>query len=176
MVSPPIRQKDRIAELEAKLEEVTKLLQLQQLQGPSPGVSSEGSARSPTGHDAGHAAPKAAERSSKKRRLQSASIVDGLEAPQDSSPSQSNTVLAIDHVISREVQQQILHKYHNEFEASFPFPITQEYETLREKFPLLLLSVISAACVGVVPDDVQDELTSIIMKLLAPEKIVKANK
>lgn len=82
LVSPPIRQKDRIAELEAKLEEVTKLLRLQEIQEPSPGVSSQESPRHAVNLKDGNAGPRAPGRSSKKTRLQSASIVAGIGDPE----------------------------------------------------------------------------------------------
>ncbi|KAE9379981.1 hypothetical protein N431DRAFT_552242 [Stipitochalara longipes BDJ] len=176
LVSPPMRQKDRIAELEAKLEEVTKLLRLHEIQEPSPDVSSQGSPMRQVSLDAVRAEPRAPGRSSKKRRLKSTSTVDGYGDLQNGSPGQSNSTLAIDHVVSRALQKQILHKYRTEVEQAFPFPVRKDYETLREEHPLLLQSVIFVASPSMVSAAVHDELTSIVMKLLAPEEIAKAEK
>jgi len=173
LISPPIRQKDRIAELEAKLEEVTKLLRLHEIQAPSPDPSSQGSPRSQVGLDAVRAEPKAPGRSSKKRRLKSTSTLDDYGDLRNSSLSQSNSTFAIDHVVSRALQKQILHKYCNEYEPAFPFPVRKEYENLREKYPLLLQSVIFVASPSVLSAAVHDELTSIVMKILAPGEIPK---
>ncbi len=94
----------------------------------------------------------------------------------NSSPSQSNSTLAIDHVVSRTLQKETLHKYRNEYEPAFPFPVRKWYETSREKYPLLLQSVIFVASPSMLSAAVYDELTSIVMKLLAPEEITKAHK
>jgi hypothetical protein len=176
LVSSPIRQKDRIAELEAKLEEVTKLLRLHEIQEPSPDASSQGSPRSQVSLDAVRAEPKAPGRSSKKRRLKSTSTLDDYGDLRNSSPSQSNSTLAIDHVVSRTLQKEILHKYRNEYEPAFPFPVRKDYDTLRERYPLLLQSVIFVASPSVLSPAVHDELTSIVIKLLGPEEIAKAEK
>ena len=176
LVSPPVRQKDRIAELEAKLEEVTKLLRLHEIQELSPDQSIQGSPRSQISVEAVQAEPEAPLRSTKKRRLKSTSTVEGFGDLRNSSPYQSRSILEIDHVLSSALQKQILHKYRNEYERAFPFPVRKEYEILRDECPLLLQSVIFVASPSVVSPAVHDDLTSIVIKLLSPEGIAKTKK
>jgi hypothetical protein len=159
-----VRQKDRIAELEAKLEAMTKLLQLQEIQDSS----IDGNETSP---GVTHPQKTAAGRSSKKRRLQTAS-----EYVDRSSESSSKIDWDLDDVIPREVQIQIFYIYHDQMAAVFPFPVTKDYETLREKHPLLLHAIIFAASRVILPSHTQDKLSGIITKLLAPERVRNSKK
>jgi hypothetical protein len=79
-------------------------------------------------------------------------------------------------VVSRTLQKEILHKYRNEYEPAFPFPVRKDYDTLRERYPLLLQSVIFVASPSVLSPALHDELTSIVIKLLDPKEIAKAEK
>jgi len=176
LVSPPIRQKDRIAELEAKLEAVTKLLRLHEIQELSPDPSIQGSLRSQVGLVGVQAESRTSPRLPKKRRLKSTSTIEDFNDLQSSSPNQSRSTLGIDHLLSPALQKKILQKYRSEYERAFPFPVRKEYETLREEYPLLLQSIIFVASPSVVSPAVHDDLTSIVIKLLAPEEIAKAEK
>jgi hypothetical protein len=164
-----VRQKDRIAELEAKLEAMTKLLQLQKIQESSidrhefsPGVTQPEKI--------------APGRSSKKRRLQTSSAIDDAEATDRNSSNSSRIEWDLDDVIPREVQTQILHNYRDQMETVFPFPVTKDYEILREKHPLLLHAIIFAASRGILLSETQDKLSGIITKLLSPEKVRNSKK
>jgi len=173
IVTPPMRQKDRIAELEAKLEEVTKLLRVQEIQDSSSNTSARSSPGIPKELKA---EPKVAGSHSKKRRLESASIAEYLEDHETSSLDDRESKLEIDRVVSQPIQRQIFSKYRQEIEPVFPFPVAKTYEVLRDDHPLLLQAVVFAASSGVVSLGVQDELTSIVLKLLAPDEIAKCKK
>lgn len=162
-VSAPIRQKDRIAELEAKLEAMTKLLQLQDIrESPIDGEEISPGATYPQSAISG--------RSTKKRRLQVTS------EDVDKDVANSDQINAdLDDVIPREIQIQVFHNY-RELETAFPFPVTKNYDTLREKHPLLLHAIIFAASRIVLPSDTQDKLSGIITKLLAPERVRNSKK
>ena len=179
LVSPPVRQKDRIAELEAKLEEMTKLLRLQEIQAPLPDVSSKESPMVSASPDAGNAESRESResgKSSKRKRFKTVSNASEVRNLNRISSNRGSSNLAIDHLVPRAIQIQILQKYRNEFEPAFPFPITKDYETLRGEFPLLLQSVVFAASPGLVSLAVHDELVAIVMNLLTPGEITKAKK
>jgi hypothetical protein len=115
-------------------------------------------------------------RFSKKRRLKSTSTVDDFADQGNNSLDQGNSTLGIDQVLPQLLQRQILQKYRNEYEPAFPFPVRKDYETLRENYPLLLQSVIFVASSSVVSPAFHDDITSIVIKLLAPEEISEAEK
>ncbi|CZR65007.1 uncharacterized protein PAC_14907 [Phialocephala subalpina] len=127
-------------------------------------MSSRVPPRNPVSLDAGSTEPRPFGRSSKKRRVE-ASVVDDFEDLERSSSNQDGSKLEINHVVPRAIQIQLLCKYREEIEPVFPFPIMKVYEELRERSPLLLQAVVYAASPGVLSSGVQDELTSIVMKL-----------
>jgi hypothetical protein len=105
-----VRKKDRIAELEAQLEEMTRLLRMQEIQDTGSesrvGVSPE----TPVSLDSRIPELRAVGRGSKKRRLEATSVDTGV----DGSPHRSaGDGLEIDHVVSTEVQRQLVDKYRN---------------------------------------------------------------
>lgn len=167
-MSAPVRQKDRIAELEAKLEAMTKLLQMQKIEESSIG-GDESSAEIYPEKITGA-------RSSKKRRLRAASTKDAFEETDRNAAGPSRIDWELDDVIPREVQIQIFQTYCSQIEPVFPFPIAKDYETLREKHPLLLHAITFAASRGILSSDTQDKLSGIITKLLSFEKDRKSKK
>merc|ERR1712225_124261 len=125
-VSAPIRKKDRIAELEAQLEEMTRLLRKQELHDER--------TRTPDSRAVGVGAVNGR----KKRRL---SGDDGRNALENGNAS-ARDELEIDHVVSKEVQRALVVKYRNEMEPVFPFAVRHGYDVLRERHPILLQAVI----------------------------------
>ena len=176
-VSAPIRKKDRIAELEAQLEEMTRLLRMQELKDGGVGAEGRKSPRSPVSLDArttpdSRAVGVGVMNGRKKRRL---SGDDGRDALDNGNASVRDG-LEIDHVVSKEVQRALVDKYRNEMEPVFPFAVRHGYEVLRQRHPLLLQAIIFAACPGVLPVDAQDEVTTIVVKLVAPDEVEKFEK
>lgn len=163
-VSPPVRQRDRIAELEARLEEATSLLRLHKIQDISPPKSSDGL-------NAGTTALWETGKPNAKKRQRLVTMDDAGAPERD-----QNEVLDIDHVLSQSAQRDLLRRYREEIEPVFPFPINRTYESLREDSPLLLQTVVFAASDGVLAPDVQGNLTSAVMKLYAPARIDKVKK
>merc|ERR1711939_467900 len=128
-VSAPIRKKDRIAELEAQLEEMTRLLRKQELQDERVGAEGRTSPRTPISLDARTRTPDSravgvgAVNGRKKRRL---SGDDGRNALENGNAS-ARDELEIDHVVSKEVQRALVVKYRNEMEPVFPFAVRHGY-------------------------------------------------
>lgn len=179
-VSAPVRKKDRIAELEAQLEEMTRLLRLRENSdggmGPE-GRIGETTPRTPVSMDARTRTPELGVRGgrwggrgNKKRRL---SGDDGRDV---TNGRDVEAVLEIDHVVSKEMQRSLVDKYQNEMEPVFPFAVRHGYDVLRDRHPLLLQAVVFAACPGVLPIEAQDEVATIVMKLVAPDEVEKVEK
>jgi len=154
-VSAPIRQKDRITELEAKIEALTKLLESQQIRGPVDETESPRSVSSL--HSTKMPKTTISENTSKKRRIEAVSPNDdSLEhIVKDSSTDGS---LEIDHLVPRDIQVQSFDRYRNEIQPRFPLaPLaaTRDFNALRESYPVLLQTVIFAASQGMLSNDVQ---------------------
>ena len=146
IVTPPKRQKDRVAELEAQVESLSKLLESQKL-GATPSDSGDG--RSPGTFERTPV-------DSKKRRLEDTDIHE---------TSAESEVDDIDQVVDLATQKTIYHKYVNEIIPRFtlvPIPQPYDYDTLRRNEPLLLQAVIYAGCLGVLPPDAQDQVGKIL--------------
>ncbi|KAH7408925.1 hypothetical protein BKA64DRAFT_384403 [Cadophora sp. MPI-SDFR-AT-0126] len=174
-VSAPVRKKDRIAELEAQLEEMTRLLRLQENHDRGVGAEGRMGETSPRTPDLGVRAVRGGGgrgRGNKKRRLSGDDGRDGLTGGREN----VEVVLEIDHVVSEEMQRSLMDKYRNEMEPVFPFAVRHGYDVLRARHPLLLQAVIFAACPGVLPIEAQDEVTTIVVKLVAPDEVEKADK
>ncbi len=177
-ISPPVRQKDRVKELEAKLEALTKLLESQNIQ-TLPEDENEGFSR---GHSSSRSvsAPEIAvsEKSSKKRRLESVSrneettnCIAGYSLTHESRE--------IDRLIPQYLQVQCFDKYRIEMEPLFPISslaLTKEYDTLRQQYPTLFQAIVYAASQGELSPEVQIEVTKTVFSLIAPEAIAKAKK
>lgn len=163
-MSPPLRQKDRIAELEAKLEEATNLLRLHKIQDISPLRSAD------SVNGAVSNLPQSEKSHTKKRRRH------GTVADDNGAPEWNQKALEIDYILPRSAQKQLLRRYREDIEPVFPFPIDRTYESLREDSPLLLQTIIFAASDGVLSSEVQGDLTSAVMKLFTPARFDKVKK
>ena len=162
VVTPPKRQKDRVAELEAQVESLSKLLQAQKL-GVATAIKDEegGSVRS---------ADTPTTDSSKKRRL------NNNDSRETLAESEVNDV---DHVVPQALQRTIFDRYVNEVIPRFnlvPLPQPYDYDTLRSKEPLLLQAVMYAGCLGILPADAQDEVGRVLTArlMMAVESRVKS--
>lgn len=171
-----MRQKDRVAELEAKLEALTKLLEAQQIH-----VSVDGIESLNTPSLSSTSTPKSTvqETSSKKRRLDTAAPNGQFSEKIDENSRAPIRVLEIDHLIPRDIQMQAFDKFCTEMEPRFPLAslaVKSDYETLRESCPVLLQTVIFAASPGKVSNQVQVSVTEVVMALFAPNGAANAEK
>lgn len=169
IISPPIRQKDRVAELEAKIEALTRLLEAQDIQVPSPSVNAGTPASSRGGvSESIPATPLSSftAETSKKRRLEGSSqnfnrASNGIG---DSLASDGRS-LELDAVIPSTVQMQVLDRYRKEIQPRLSLASLMEkgdYEYLRSTYPILLQAVIYAASLGFVSMDVQEDISKVV--------------
>jgi len=172
VITPPMRQKERVAELEAKVEALTRLLEVQRLQSSSPGTS--------PGRDSTES-PKSVKPPSRKRRraLQISSEIDfSAELGKDSS-TPCDGYPNIDHVLDKRLQVQIFDKYRQDIEPVFPLAsliAKSNYDTLRAKYPILFHAIIFAASPKVLSAEMEDKVTRIILDLFAPIILQKREK
>lgn len=154
IITPPKRQKDRVAELEAQVKTLTKLLEQQKIQtanaqaAASDQVVSNGSSENDLD---------TVTNPQKKRKL-SNDVRDGNDLDYDPRGPEG---IEMDAFVSRETQQRLLDKYQNELVPTFPLcPIVGkcEYEEMRKSRPLLLQAIVYAASPGVISTDVQENL------------------
>lgn len=172
IITPPRRQKDRVAELESKVEALTRLLEAQ---GLSPldsvdacdGSGDEAATTSTTNAFA-----------SKKRRIEDRSSEGRSErsgtgrSAEDARPTGvlygSTTTLGLDRIMSVETQARILHKYNSEIFPHFPavpVPMNTSLETLRSTKPWLLQAIIYAAStsLNLIPSEDRDKIAKLLM-------------
>ena len=179
VVSPPKRQKDRVAELEAQVEALTKLLQAQNIrpettpQGsgePSPQSYGETVNRS---RSATATTPYVSQR--KRRRddefTPPASDTDGIFAP--------DRRVELDTVLPQHVQEELLARYLRDLVPYFPVvPISgdQSYESLRNERPLLLQAAVYCASFGALSLEKQEDVGKVVMDLFAAKAMADGEK
>lgn len=172
VITPPKRQKDRVAELEAQVRTLTGLLEQQKIKtaqtsaGPLPDRDG----------DIGSESQTATLSNSQKKRKLSGDSKAGVASKYGSSDPES---IEADAFVSRETQQLLLSKYINELFPVFPLcPITgdNDYQSMRKSRPLLLQAIVYAASPGVVSPDVHEQLGKIVTGVFATEAIADGHK
>jgi hypothetical protein len=167
IITPPKRQKDRVAELEAQVKALTKLLEAHKLKAAN---DAAGTSPDHAGTN-GYADHLNGDPNSQKKRKFSHDIEGDVVLEHDPKDPES---IEVDAFVSRDAQQRLLNKYLNELLPKFPLcPITGdcEYEAMRKSRPLLLQAIVYAASPGLVSTNAQEELGKIIMSLFATEAI-----
>nr|POE47844.1 transcriptional regulator war1 [Quercus suber] len=157
IVTTPVRQKDRVAELEAKVEALTRLLEAQGLGEFRP---RDGDYIPPNPE---HADPRAG---NKKRKLDDIKLDSTAGNALVEQRTSAPVLSSLDSVLTREQQQTILDKYRNEITLFFPLvPIAEDVtlHDLRTKKPHLLVAIIYAACQGVISQDKQEQIAKVLM-------------
>lgn len=152
IITPPKRQKDRVAELEAQVKTLTKLLEQQKFKAAASAAgpqSDDTGINGYTGHTNSSARPP------KKRKVSEEDSSDGNGLEYDPRDPDS---LDIDAFVPQELQESLLDKYLNELVPLFPLcPIggKREYGAMRSSRPLLLQAIVYAASPGVMSTEVQ---------------------
>lgn len=171
-ISKPRRSKDRVAELEAKVNALTRLLEAQ-------GISPEGSPTTNSLEDEPSARASndgtAPSNFSKKRRLE-----NDVQSPFEGSPqadasetprfNEEGISTRLDHLVPRDVQRQIVDKYVNVVMPKFPFvqlPPGTTLETLRATKPLLCQALLSTQGPEYLDNEVQEEIILVMMNVYA---------
>ncbi|KAK5112083.1 hypothetical protein LTR85_011664 [Meristemomyces frigidus] len=172
IITPPKSQKDRVAELEAKVQALTRLLEAQ-------GLASLGSsdASDEYGTDQTRALDSGGGfiAGTKKRRLEESrsdrlmgtesgsrkEITQGITAV-----SYGNATSGLDQIVSVEIQARILHRYTTEVYPQFPvlaLPADHTLEVLRSSQPRLLQAITYAVGWPVLSAEIQDNVAKLLM-------------
>lgn len=156
-------QKDRVAELEAQVENLTRLLQAQGIRDPSVINSTP---------ESDVVNPSISEKAqNKKRRIDDASSSSGPnDSPMTSSlvppETQDLNVTALDEIVDYEAQGQLLEHYlQNQFSVFPLVPITGDcsLESLRAEHLVVLYAVIYAAAPGIISVEKQESVSKILL-------------
>lgn len=179
ILTPAKSQKDRVAELEAKVEALTKLLEAQ-------GLREDPSRRDPSSRllataraeqDVGNAAVKRVAGIGKKRKIE-----ETAQPWLGTAVFGSSSTLPLDFIVPIGLQAQILHKYATEMAPRFPaVPLGKEWtlEVMRSTRPALLLAIMFAASPSSLPNDTQGKVAQLLMDqtsyraMLANEKTLE---
>jgi hypothetical protein len=167
-VTPPKRQKDRVAELEAQVEALTKLLETQKLPIPSP-ESEQTTQDRPGPHPEALGVTSSTSVSKKKRKL-----TEDVET-RELTPSS----YALDSLLSRSQQSELLERYLNDFQSIVPLvPVDGDvtYNGMRKHRPLLLQALIYVSCQGVLNHDLQEGISKIALDSMAAAAIAEGDK
>lgn len=176
VLSAPKRQKDRVAELEAQVAALTRLLQEQGIEDPTGAAlrSGEGSiATSPpsaplTGESNGNA---------RKRRLlddsPGSSSLEYVSATSVSSKDgEQKTLWKLDQIVPLELQERILERYMTDIVPVFPVvpvPGNPTLNAMRAERPILLQAIIYAASPGILSLDMQEDVARMFLNFISSE-------
>jgi anti-sigma factor RsiW len=183
-LAPPKRQKDRVAELEAKVEALTKLLNAQGLQDPT--VETRRLPTPSTGTDE-QSEPEVLVASQKKRKLETSVYERELQnSTDDSSPEglhadidDPNVATRLDRLVSVETQQRVLDEYIASYQSVLPvvpLPGGTKIESLRETMPHVLHAIVYIASCGLLPWDLQDKINVSLIEDLTSKTLAQCKK
>ncbi|CZT17191.1 uncharacterized protein RCC_03023 [Ramularia collo-cygni] len=166
VLSQPKRQKDRVAELEAQVETLTRLLQAQGIRDPAV-ISS-----TPASEALNLAASDKAKK--KRRRVDDASSYSASNdsptgSSSETSQGQDLNVAILDQTVDYATQEQLLNRYLNKQLPVFPLvPINGDcsLDVLRNERPVLMYAVIYAAGPGILSEDQQESVSKILLNNL----------
>jgi hypothetical protein len=183
-LAQPKRQKDRVAELEAKVEALTKLLNAQGLQDPIPEAN-----RLPTpstGTDE-QSDPEVTVTQQKKRKLETSVYEREFQSSTDDSSPEglhsdlgvSNFASRLDRLASIELQQRVLDEYIASYQSVLPvvpLPNGTKVESLRETMPHVLHAIVYIASCGVLSWELQDKINLSLIEDLTSKTLAQCKK
>jgi hypothetical protein len=183
-LAPPKRQKDRVAELEAKVEALTKLLNAQGLQDST--IEATRLPTSSTGTDE-QSDREPTVSIQKKRKLETSVYERELQnSTDDSSPeglhadlNDSNVTSRLDRLVSIETQQRVLDEYIASYQsvlAVVPLSRGTRVESLRETMPHVLHAIVYIASCGVLSWELQDKINLSLIEDLTSKTLAQCKK
>jgi len=186
----PKRQKDRVAELEAQVANLTRLLKAQGIDNPEAATPGDLRDASTSVSSPPSSTVAATASFSKKRRLDGTNS-EALRTTRSPPTSTSLSVSAastetfnadtfkLDQILPYELQQHLLDRYLDHISPSFPFvPITGDcsLDSLRRHRPILLQSVMYAAGVGILTYDMQEDIAHLLLNRIAAIALTQVEK
>lgn len=162
----PKRQKDRVAELEAQVATLTRLLESQRIQIPAEPSRSDASG------DAVATAP-SSQTAAKKRRLEERQDAASIAFPEPSDADMSD-IQKLDRVLSYELQERTIFRYQAEIVPLFPvvlLPVDNTLQSLRANKRILLLACLYAASPGFLSLDEQEHIAQLLLDGLSSRAV-----
>lgn len=184
-LAAPKRQKDRVAELEAKVEALTRLLGSQGLQDASDEARSLRDSRSHSPEQSGY---ETIASSQKKRKLDSPTTTSQYRISASTLPSKferdesSINDLAtdwLDRLVPIDLQRRLLDKYIASYQPTLPVvPLSSgtDAETMRKTMPLTLHTIVYITSAGTLSWDLQDKINLALIEELTSTTIVHCKK
>jgi hypothetical protein len=184
VLAPPKRQKDRVAELEAKVAELTKLLDAQGLQNTTP--ESGDTSTSGTGSDE-QSDTEVTVSLRKKRKLDaSAYSSNGPSSAEGPSPASSSgdtkgvngTTSRLDDLLPASEQQRVLDEYIAFYQPLLmvaPLPRGTQASLLRITMPNTLHAIVYIASCGILSWDLQDRINISLIEDLTTRTIAQCD-
>ena len=163
-ITPPKKQKDRVAELEAKVQALTRLLEAQGLSPDS--ISQDASilgnddAAIPSYTYTSTSTSNAAPATSKKRRL------EDYVSPPSAIAIGGTSTFELDRVVPPETQSRILKRYVDYVYPNFPIlplPTDHRLEIMRSTRPKVLQAIVYAGASGFLTLDDQEKVAQLLM-------------
>jgi hypothetical protein len=183
VLAPPKRQKDRVAELEAKVAELTKLLGAQGLQNAT--LEAKDASTSGTGSEE-HSDHEVVA-SSKKRKLDRSaySSNEGQSSTEGPSPmssgggDNSETTSRLDSILPLDLQQKVVEEYIKSYQPLLmvvPLASGTQASLLRKTMPNTLHAIVYIASVGILSWDLQDRINISLIEDLTTKTIAQCEK
>ncbi|CAK4031235.1 uracil permease-like [Lecanosticta acicola] len=181
VLSQPKRQKDRVAELEAQVASLTRLLQAQGIQDPSisSGLDTSSDTTPPSSSTRSPGTASKANSVGKKRRLYAAHDRGNSSTSPTLPRGIENDISKLDQLLSWETQERVLVRYVNEVFPTFPavpLPADCTLHYLRVEKPLLLLAVIYAGSTAIVALDAQESIAAMVFARLVEVAVSKEDR
>lgn len=185
VLAPPKRQKDRVAELEAKVAELTKLLDAQGLQNTT--LEAEDMSASGTGSEE-QSDTEVIVLSQKKRKLEtSAYSSNGPSSTEGPSPASSggdtsgvnSSTSRLDGIVSIDLQQHVLDEYIKSYQPLLmiaPLSSGTQASLLRATMPNTLHAIVYIASCGILSWDLQDLINVSLIEDLTSRTIAQCEK
>lgn len=183
VLAPPKRQKDRVAELEAKVAELTKLLGAQGLQNAT--LEARDASTSGTGSEE-HSDHEVAA-SSKKRKLDRSAYSSNKGQSSTEGPSpmssgggdNSETTSRLDSILPLDLQQKVVEEYIKSYQPLLmvvPLASGTQASLLRKTMPNTLHAIVYIASVGILSWDLQDRINISLIEDLTTKTIAQCEK
>lgn len=185
-LAPPKRQKDRVAELEAQVAQLTKLLGAQGLQNAT--LETGGRSSPGTGSEE-QSDTEVSVSTQKKRKLDTSAYSSnkGQSSTEGPSPASSGgdtsdstgNAKSLDSIVSIDLQQRVLDEYITSYQPLLmvaPLSNGTQASLLRNTMPNTLHAIVYIASVGILSWDLQDRINVSLIEGLTSKTIAQCEK
>lgn len=183
VLSAPKRQKDRVAELEAQVAALTRLLQEQGIEDPTSAAIQSGEGRSTTSPPPASLNGESTVHARKRRLLDDSPASSSLEyvsaTPLSSRNGEHKFLSKLDKIVPLELQERILERYVTDIVPIFPVvpvPGNPTIDSMRAERPVLLQAILYAASPGILSLDMQEDVARMFLNLISSQTYEQGEK